>query len=564
MVFVLSLSLRSCWRYIARLSCMAIVMRSDYFFTFASVSVHDYNQKSPPEEKYKIEYPHPEDFVIEMLVNPCGVNDTNVDSDITIPLGYDCCMNRYGRGEFGFLNYLPSNDPTVSDSALNRAEIFEKRLPAGPTEVLHNMVIVDEDGVEIPFEYSRRADDHTEIDESCRGFRNPHRSCLEKRLRAFTSPYVPSCWDHNQTVDSTASCYSPEGIKRPNCMQVSYSQNSFINVCGGIYYDDPNCGTFIEIHRPNGSPYDFEATLLSETKIINRETNGMSTTTIDLTYKSQSNRILCAYSESKIRVGSMVQITEDSPQCCCPPKYNKLSKLGSFFCPRKKGFDSGPFVDALDTIAEQIENDRDQQVYPYCHDMKENQDMLMCSRELGFDFGDADSDILHTLIGPQNSLYYTETCQAIEMVENGRLSSRDLVGGYGDTCQLGGAFQACGASDDNNKCASGDNPFNFRNRIGKVTRTPQHRKDKLYGVSFNDGRTEYNFPIEYLELQEPQSNYELWFVQRNRFERILQKRKGFRVVWPECTFDAKNDRYFPFAQLAAEGNTMKVLVENDL
>ncbi len=512
---------------------------------------------------YRIEYPHPEDYVIEMLVNPCGVNDTNVDSDNTIPLGYDCCMNRYGRGEFGFLKYLPSSGIETNNEALNHAEVFQRRIAAGPDEVLHNMVIVDENGVEIPYEYSRRAEDHTVIDDSCRGLRNPYPSCLDKRLRAFKSPYVPPCWDHNQTVDSTVSCYTPNGDRKPNCMQVSYSQNAFVHVCGDKYYDDENCGSFIEIHRANGSPYDPETTSLSETRIMKRETNGMSTTTIDLTYKKQPNRILCAYHESKMRVGSMVRVTEESPQCCCPPKYNKLSKLGSFFCPRKKGIEAGPFVDSFDTIAEQLENDRDQQAYPYCHDISENEDTLHCSKELGGELSLNDATILDALIGIDNTLFFTEICQTIQQNENGLFSSDDLSGEYTDTCALGKAFQACGASSNNDSCLSDDSIFHFRNRIGKVTRMPSNEKQKLVGVTFNDGRTEYFFPQEFLELQEPQSNYELWFVQRNRFERILQKRKGFKVVSPECTFDGTNDRYFPFAEIYQDSDVVKVLVDND-
>ena len=339
-------------------------------------------------------------------------------------------------------------------------------------------------------------------------------------------------------------------------------------ICGGDYFNDPNCGSYIEIHRSNGSPYECEATSFSETKIMNSETNGMTTTTIDLTYKGNPNRILCAYNETKIRVGSMVRISEESQQCCCPPSYNKLTKLGSFFCPRKKGVEAGPFVDFFDTLAEQFERDKDHLQYPFCHDMEEDEDVLMCSRDLERNQSLATSGILSDMIGSNNSLFFTEICQTIHRNENNRFSSEDLQGEYEDSCKLGRTFGACGANGNWNECASRDRPFNFRNKIGKVTRLPRNEKEKEYGVTFNDGRTEYNFTIEYLELQEPDSNYELWFVQRNRFEKILQKRKGFRVVWPECTFDPVNDRYYPFAEVSPEGTVVRVLVEkhddNDL
>ena len=109
-------------------------------------------------------------------------------------------------------------------------------------------------------------------------------------------------------------------------MQVSFSQNAFIHICGvGDGSQDNNneidsdcCGTFLEIHRSNGSPYDSESTILSETKITAPETNGMYTTVIDLTYKRDKRKILCAYQETKIRIGSMVRILDvtDSEVCC--------------------------------------------------------------------------------------------------------------------------------------------------------------------------------------------------------------------------------------------------------
>ena len=369
---------------------------------------------------YRIAYPHPEDFVIEMMVNPCGVNDTTLDVDHTFPLGYDCCMHRFGRGEFGFMKHLPNNDDGrgQEDEALSQMEIFEKRILAGPDEVLHNQVVVDEHGVEIPYEHSRRADDHTMIDESCIGLRDPHTSCLQSRLRAFSSPYVPACWDHNQTVDATASCYTPHGSKKPHCMQVAFAQNAFIYLCGKDYLttSDPECGTFIEIHRSNGSPYDSENTMISERRLTTDATNGMVTTTIDLTYKDNDNRILCAYNETKIRIGTMVKVTDNSPQCCCPPTYNRITKHGSFFCPRKKGVDSGPFTGKLDTIEEQLENDKDLLRYPFCHKTEENEDVLMCSKEISTTSGDIDQEVLENLIGEDNALFYTEKCHAVAVV----------------------------------------------------------------------------------------------------------------------------------------------------
>ena len=106
----------------------------------------------------------------------------------------------------------------VNGSEMIDIAVFEKRILASHDEVLHNVITVDEDGKEISFEHSRRADDHTMIDEECVGLRDPHRSCLGMRLRAIKSPYNPSCWDHNQTVDATLRFMHPmEGEERIVC-----------------------------------------------------------------------------------------------------------------------------------------------------------------------------------------------------------------------------------------------------------------------------------------------------------------------------------------------------------
>jgi len=504
---------------------------------------------------YRIEYPNPEDYVISMLVNPCGTNGTHDGLDKTMSLGYDCCMNRFGQGEYGFLKF----DDSDGGREMTDIEVFEKRLLAEHDEVLHNIIAVDEHGVAIQYEYSRRADDHTLLDEMCRGLRDPYPSCLQNRLKAIKSPYTPSCWDHNQTVDATLRCYTPDGRRKSNCMQVSYSQNAFINLCGGDFANDDRCGTFIEIHRENGSPYDSQDTILADTEMSTVETNGMYTTTIDLTYKGDKDRLLCAYQETKIRVGSMVRVVEESPQCCCPPKYNRVSTKGSFFCPKKPFTDDGPFADRVDLLAEKLARDEARKTYPRCPWQKEDEDMIICSKEMGED-GDIDSQVLEAFSGSAR-LIYAKECEEVKENTEGLYSSNDLHGTYSLPCPIGEAFKGCGIISDDSDCHGDDFPFSFRNRIGKVVRLPDVA-DNSYGVSFNDGRTVYGFPEYHLKIQMTPSNYELWFVQRNRFEKILQKKKGFRVIWPLCTFDPINDRYVPFAQVSDNGEIRRVLRED--
>ena len=505
---------------------------------------------------YRKKYPDPEDYVIDLLINPCGVNGTRNSKDNSIPLGYDCCMNHYGRGEYGYMKYHESYHN--GELPMNKLEIFKRRISADVNEPFHNIVLVDEKGDEIPYDSSRRADDHTVIDEDCRGLRDPHSNCLRDRLKAEVSPFLPSCWDHNQTVDSTQDCYTPEGIRNSKCMQISYAQNAFIHVCGGKLANDDRCGTFIEIHVPNGSPYDNEETVIAKTKIISRETNGMTTTTIPLTYQNNDKRVLCSYIETKIRIGSMVRITEDSMECCCPAQYNRKTKLGSFFCPRQSNEDSGPFAKKIDSISEHLKRDYQETIYPSCHDSEENLDSLLCSRSIMSQYK-VEPKMRSLLVGKATMLH-TEICQPLNFTNRGFFSSPDLHGEYNTPCQLGDAFKACGGISSN--CVGMDNKFSFRGKIGKVSRLPS-KEDGTYGVTFNDGRTEYSFQGHHLELQTLEANYELWLVQRNRFEKILQKRKGFRVVWPRCTYDLKNNQYLPFAELDRDGTALKI-TQNDV
>eukprot|EP00979_Chaetoceros_neogracilis_P004514 scaffold787_cov285-Chaetoceros_neogracile.AAC.78 len=513
--------------------------------------IDDYFPTKEEEEllnKYRIEYPYPEDYIISMLVNPCGANGTHGGKYRSIALGYDCCMNQFGRGEYGFLKY--DNGSVMTD-----IEVFEKRLLSSHDEVLHNIIAADEAGNEIPFEHSRRADDHTIIDEECRGLRDPYSYCLENRLKAIKSPYNPSCWDHNQTVDAMLRCYTPTGTRRSHCMQLSYAQNAFFSLCGSEFANDMHCGTYIEIHRENGSPYDAEGTVLAETRITTEYANGMYTTTIDLTYKNNDRQLLCNYQETKIREGSMVRVINDSPMCCCPSKYNRNTRKGSFFCPIKARTEDGPFADSHDILQEQLELDATRPTSPKCPSQDEKEDTIVCSMRFG-EHEDFDIEVLELLSGSVK-LTHTTRCENVKKSEDGFYSSKHLHGNYSSTCPLGETFESCTQASPSDTCYGSDVSFTFRGRIGKVMTVPE---DNLlqgrYGVSFNDGRTVYYFSKHHLQIQIPPSNYELWFVQRNRFEKVLQKRKGFSVIWPLCTFDLINDRYFPFAQLSSNGEAL--------
>eukprot|EP00956_Cyclotella_meneghiniana_P007936 scaffold10558_cov70-Cyclotella_meneghiniana.AAC.3 len=77
--------------------------------------------------EYRISYPPIEDYAISMLVNPCGVNGTHGRND-NIALGYDCCMSRFGSGEY---SYKRGTRNKFSDG-------YSNGLPLSSDEPLHN------------------------------------------------------------------------------------------------------------------------------------------------------------------------------------------------------------------------------------------------------------------------------------------------------------------------------------------------------------------------------------------------------------------------------------------
>ena len=197
-------------------------------------------------------------------------------------------------------------------------------------------------------------------------------------------------------------------------------------------------------------------------------------------------------------------------------------------------------------------DDKHQEEFPWCPPLDgEDMDAIMCTQERLFvDDGVPISD-------PRR--YFVRPCDSMVEVEGGGYSSADLSGTYDNPCPLGDSFQGCGlATSLDNKCQDKDRHLTLKGKIGKVVHVPEELDDK-YGVSFNDGRSVYSFSRSELDFLKPEGNYQLWFVQRNRYEKIIQKKKPFKVTWPRCTYDSINERYFPYAQLARDGQPLSVI-----
>lgn len=106
-----------------------------------------------------------------------------------------------------------------------------------------------------------------------------------------------------------------------------------------------------------------------------------------------------------------------------------------------------------------------------------------------------------------------------------------------------------------NSCAANDTLFTFIGRVGIVTAIDTRGLITKVWVSFNNGRTSYPFNEDTIKLNYiSKSMYQVWFVLRTKSNDFINKKKGFNVTSPTCTFDITNNRYFPYAELDNNGN----------
>lgn len=554
-------------------------------------------------DEYTFDMPLPTEYKVGLLLDPCKEHlELNTDPEGAILGGWDCCINVYGLPEYG------QALSEFEDGNYRRAPIFKLN---ELTDILANGNIVNEEGDLVPYLNSRRADDEAIVDEECLGKHDPYTYCVGYRKKEQRFSIYPNCTDHNTTVRADTKCFDMgalsydqknthefqhEPIERDFCVQIAYMQTAHNMICNenSEYADDPHCGTYLEVHVPSGTFYtDFdESFIVNQVKITSRYTSGYDTVALPLYYGGRTDWVVCNYAEDYIRVGSMVLIKTSAPRCCCPKQFQDTTFEGHFFCPRNvndvtvAGFSAGPFSTLVDTLLEDQLDEIEIDIYPYCPYLEPNQDIMMCSKFTTEDdkgnpilqytqvtreggTGHKHKRLTNNGISSFNDAttfgkrYFSEACELVtqlnktESVENGFWASSELRGAYKFQCPY---FPECGMPAGNQRCnastpnANGiydiydaDFEYSFKGFIGKVTSAPGEGEDGPYMVSFNDGRTSYPFELADLELHRLDYNYELWWVQRTSYNFIVNKRKGFRVTEPTCTFDFNNNQYFPYA-----------------
>ncbi|CAM9466989.1 unnamed protein product [Chrysoparadoxa australica] len=344
---------------------------------------------------------------------------------------------------------------------------------------------------------------------------------------------LPNCLDNNQTVHGLAPCQDRWGNTSENCLAVAYTQTALSMVCENEFADHPQCGTFLEVHMAHVNNYVAVDETLSDLMLDQRNTTGFTTVTIPTTWMGDPNRVLCAYEPTGKLVGTSVLITEDAPRCCCPAAISQESLEGSFMCPVYNQ-QEGPFAVKPSDVEGYLLYEEELDAYPYCPYLSDDKDERVVSER---------SEAWGRM--------YTRPAATIEEVADGsgRITSTDLEGDYDEECPY---FTTCALAGG--ACIAGDSEFSFKGVVGRITSVPDVA-DGWYGVTFNDGRTVYQFKNEHL-IVEASFNYELWWVQRTRHNSIVQSRKPFTVTAPRCTFDTVNNRYFPYALVDDEGNAV--------
>lgn len=292
---------------------------------------------------YVQDLPNLEYYRNNILIDPCRHNN------------YNCCMNVFGAAEYPSLKLTP----------WEQERVYKPLYLASDTDVMVNYNLVYEDGSSISEVARRGADDNSIIDYECIARNNPYTYCIGKNYANERSFQRPACNDNNYSLNALDGCYSNDGVYSERCVQIGFTQDAFIPQC--VDDTDPHCGTFLEIHMRNGSPYHYENQTIASVRIDTRNVSGVYTTTIPLTWMGNSSKVLCSYSESFLRIGSLVYILSTAPRCCCPGPFNPNTRIGSFFCPLGPNGD-GPYAYHSKTLTEVLLVDTNLLSYPFCPD----------------------------------------------------------------------------------------------------------------------------------------------------------------------------------------------------
>eukprot|EP01040_Poterioochromonas_malhamensis_P004475 gene4473-4798_t len=469
-----------------------------------------------PNDYYVYDYPISAKYRLGILVDPCRDND------------YNCCNNTFGTPEY----------PALLTPGLEQDRVYKYIVLGNDSEVQKNYYLVYEDGTRVATKAQRTADDYTVWNDTCTGLDTPYSYCQALNWQYQRAPLRPPCMDNNYSLDALAGCYYPTNgsLVSYNCVQLGYYTNTYIPQCT----QNDHCGTFLEIHMAHGTPYQDETAVIAEVLLDNNFTAGYSTTILPLTWMGNTSKVLCSYSESVFRIGSLVYIKSTAPVCCCPPPFSSDTRVGSFFCPTGPT-GNGALAYKAQSLADTIYVDSLLLNYPFCsNDLTSTEDLVMCS-----------------VYDVSNRRHYTRNCTDVykSLAKVARsYTSPEMEGLYDGVCPY---YSNCALTLDSGKCRLSDNRFTFIGQVGIVTAVDNDATIPKVWVTFNNNRTSYEFSQEDVQLEtRSKSQYEIWWVVRSPSYRTVHKKKAFNITSPSCTFDLTNNRYFPYT-IIGNGSIVK-------
>lgn len=225
------------------------------------------NKYQLPLDDYAWAPPSPDEFSVNVIFDPCR------------GYGFDCCNNTFGTPEWEVI---------VADPEAVAPFEYGKR------------TIVYSDGTEVPKGVSRFPPSTLRIDETCEDYLEPRIAkktssgsvgridCLMKRVARGPPLMFPRCWNWNTSIIAGDGCRDPvDGSPLPLCVELGFTSTVHIIQCGGKFHDDPHCGTFLEVHRPD------RAEVLSEVRLPRIDPSGYRMTVMPTTYKADDTRVLC-------------------------------------------------------------------------------------------------------------------------------------------------------------------------------------------------------------------------------------------------------------------------------
>lgn len=192
------------------------------------------------------------DYRMNVMINPCEGHEFN------------CCYDIFGTPEYRFEVTDPF-DPDFGKSV----QLFT-------------------DGARIDPEASRVPDDAVIINEDCVGLIDPEFNCVG--FRSFKQEFseLPVCWDRNATVNGLGGCRNPtDGSAMEFCIELAFTQTALVVECGNEFLDDPHCGTFLEIHKPD------DPIILSEIKLRGQFMSGYRQTVMSTNVMGRTDIVLC-------------------------------------------------------------------------------------------------------------------------------------------------------------------------------------------------------------------------------------------------------------------------------